>query len=80
MFNSNQFDDLAQKLFTILPAGLQSLNQDIRQQFKDILNAAFTQMDLLTREEFDVQIKVLQRTREKVEQLEHDLKRLTEAP
>jgi BMFP domain-containing protein YqiC len=45
-------------------------------QFKDILQATFTRMDLLTREEFDAQVKVLARTREKVEALQQQLDEL----
>lgn len=70
MFNSKQLEDLANKLFSALPASLQNLETDIQNQFKDILHATFTRMDLVTREEFDVQIKVLARTREKIELLQ----------
>ena len=45
-------------------------------QFNDILQATFTRMDLLTREEFDVQVKVLARTREKVDALQQQLDEL----
>ena len=45
----------------------------ILSQFKEILHATFTRMDLVTREEFDVQIKVLARTREKIESLQHQV-------
>jgi len=70
MFDPKQFDDLAQKLFASLPTSLQNIEKDIQQKFKEILQSAFTHLDLITREEFDVQTKVLARTREKVEQLQ----------
>lgn len=70
MFDPKQFDDLAQKLFAALPTSLQNLEKDIQDKFKEILQATFTRMDLITREEFDVQCKVLARTREKLEQLQ----------
>ena len=73
MLDASAFEELAEKLLAILPAGLQTLPHDIQQQFKAILTSAFTQMDLLTREEFDVQVKVLARTREKVEALQQQL-------
>ena len=69
-------DDLAKKLVAALPPGLQQLQQDIEQQFSDILNATFTRMNLVTREEFDVQLHVLARTREKVETLEQRVNQL----
>ncbi len=70
MFPPKQLEDLAKKLFSALPASLQNLETDIQQQFKEILHATFTRMDLVTREEFDVQIKVLARTREKIDALQ----------
>jgi BMFP domain-containing protein YqiC len=70
MFNSSQFESLAKKLCAALPSHLQTIESEIQHQFKDILTAAFARMELLTREEFDVQTKVLARTREKVESLQ----------
>jgi len=70
MFEPNQFENIAQKLFAALPDNLQKLEHEIQQQFKEILMAAFSHMDIVTREEFDVQTSVLARTREKVETLQ----------
>ncbi|PWY55343.1 hypothetical protein DGG96_11975 [Legionella qingyii] len=70
MFDPKQFDDLAKKLFSALPPSLQNIEKDIQQKFKEVLQATFSHMELITREEFDVQTKVLARTREKVEQLQ----------
>ncbi|QRN03128.1 accessory factor UbiK family protein [Legionella sp. MW5194] len=69
MFDPKQFDDLAQKLFSTLPVSLQNFEKEIQQKFKDVLQAAFARMDLVTREEFDIQTKVLARTREKLDAL-----------
>jgi BMFP domain-containing protein YqiC len=73
MFDPKQFDDLAQKLFATLPLSLQNIENDIQLKFKEILQATFTRMDLITRDEFDVQCKVLARTREKLEQLQNQV-------
>ncbi len=73
MFPPKQLEDLAKNLFAALPASLQNLETDIQQQFKEILHATFTRMDLVTREEFDVQIKVLARTREKIDSLQNQV-------
>lgn len=73
MFAPKQLEELAKKLISALPVSLQNLESDIQQQFKEILHATFTRMDLVTREEFDVQIKVLARTREKIESLQHQV-------
>ena len=70
MFDPKQFEDLAKKLYSALPTSLQNFESEIQQKFKDILHSTFTRMDLVTREEFDVQIKVLARTREKIDALQ----------
>lgn len=83
MLFPKQLEDLAKKLYSALPHNVQILEEDIKQQFKDILQSAFTHLDLVTREEFDVQLKVLARTREKVDALEnevHQLMKTTKKP
>ena len=70
MFDPKQFEDLAKKLYTALPTSLQNFENEIQQKFKEILQATFTRMDLITREEFDIQVKVLARTREKIDALQ----------
>lgn len=79
MFDPKQFDDLAQKLFATLPLSLQNIENDIQQKFKEVLQATFARMDLITRDEFDVQCKVLLRTREKLEQLQNQVEELLKA-
>lgn len=76
MFDPKQFDDIASKLFGALPTSLQNFEKEIQQKFKEILQATFTRMDLITREEFDVQCKVLARTREKLELLQEQVEEL----
>lgn len=76
MFDPKQFDDLAKKLFAALPPSLQNIEKDIQQKFKEVLQAALAHIDLVTREEFDVQSKVLARTREKLERLQHQVEEL----
>jgi BMFP domain-containing protein YqiC len=76
MFDPKQFDELAAKLFSTLPHSLQNIEKDIQYKFKEVLHAAFAHMDLVTREEFDVQCKVLQRTREKLEALQQQVEQL----
>lgn len=76
MFDPKQCDEVVSKLFAALPSSLQNIEKDIQQKFKDILQATFSRMDLITREEFDVQCKVLARTREKVEQLQEQVNEL----
>jgi hypothetical protein len=63
-------DDLAKKLSASVPQGLANVKRDLEDNFKSVLQAALSRMDLVTRQEFDVQAGVLRRTREKVEALE----------
>jgi BMFP domain-containing protein YqiC len=70
MFDPKQFDDIAKTLFSILPASVQSIEKEIQQQFKDALQSAFARMQLITREEFDVERKVLSRTRDRLDRLQ----------
>ena len=71
--------DLAKKLYSALPTSLQNFENEIQQKFKEILQSTFTRMDLVTREEFDVQTKVLARTREKIEALQAQVQALIDA-
>ncbi|CAK0775663.1 Ubiquinone biosynthesis accessory factor UbiK [Gammaproteobacteria bacterium] len=70
------FDDLAQRFAKQLPPGLTALQEDFQKNLRSTLQAAFSRMDLVTREEFDVQAAVLARTREKIEILEGQVARL----
>jgi BMFP domain-containing protein YqiC len=70
MFNPQKCEDLAKKLFAALPGSLQNIEQDIQQKFKEILQLTFEEFNLVTRDEFDVQKKVLERTREKLDNLQ----------
>ncbi|WP_367606535.1 accessory factor UbiK family protein [Legionella sp. W05-934-2] len=73
MMNSEQFDKVAKKLFEALPTSVQNLEKDIQKKFHDVLLATFQKMDLITRDEFDTQTKVLIKTREKVDSLQAQL-------
>jgi BMFP domain-containing protein YqiC len=73
MFATEQLEDLARKLYSVLPSSLQNIDEELQKQFQDILHFAFLKLDLVTREEFDVQTKVLARTRDKIENLEKEL-------
>lgn len=76
MIDLKTLDELSRKLVGHLPPALDNLRQDMEQQFRAVLQASFDHMDLVTREEFDVQKAVLARTREKLEALEKQLAEL----
>jgi len=60
----------------ILPEDLNVMKDDIEKNLRAILDAAFSKMDLVTREEFDIQASLLSRTREKLEGLQEKLSAL----
>lgn len=66
-------DQLAQRLASLVPPGLAQAREDVHANFKDILAQGLRRLDLVTREEFDVQSQVLARTRERLEALEKRL-------
>lgn len=70
MFDKKTIEELAEKLSNALPAGLGAMQKDLQKSFRAVLTETFKQLDLVTREEFDVQAEVLLRTREKLEALE----------
>ena len=79
MIDLAQLDELARRLSSLVPPGLKEGREELQQNFKSVLQAGLGKLDLVTREEFDVQRAVLARTREKLEALERDLARLSDA-
>ena len=75
-FDPKQLDELTDKLVNLLPKGVLDVQKDIEKNVRALLQSTFTKMDLVTREEFDVQSAVLARTREKLEQLEKQIAEL----
>lgn len=69
-------NDLNKKLCDALPPSLQAVKKDLEKNFHTVLQNTFTKLDLVTRDEFDAQTKVLARTRKKIETLEAEIKRL----
>lgn len=69
-------DDLARKLAAAVPQSLTNIRRDLEENFKAVLQSTLSRMDLVTRQEFDVQAGVLRRTREKLEALEAKLAEL----
>ena len=80
MIDLAQLDDLARRLSNLVPPGLREGREELQQNFKSVLQAGLGKLDLVTREEFDVQRAVLLRTREKLDALEQRLAELADAP
>jgi len=70
MINVTAIDELAKRLAELVPPGAREVREEMRDNFRDALRSGLRKMELVTREEFDVQRCVLLRTREKVEALE----------
>jgi BMFP domain-containing protein YqiC len=78
MIDPQKIDEFASKLGDVIPPGAKSFKEDIENQFKQVIQKMLGKMDLVTREEFDIQTKVLERTREKIEALEKIVAELEE--
>ena len=69
-------EELARKLAAAVPEGVRSIQSDLEKNFRSVLQSGLGKLDLVTREDFEVQEAVLQRTREKLEALEQRLSEL----
>ncbi len=79
MIDARVFDDLSKTLGKLLPPGVSDVKDDFERNAKATLQSALGRMDLVTREEFDVQSEVLRNTRRQLKQLEDRVRDL-EAP
>ena len=77
---NDSIDKLARMLAEAVPQGLKSVREDLEQNFQAVLRAGLGKLDLVSREEFEVQQAVLQRTREKLEALEERLASIETKP
>ena len=67
--------NITSELCSALPSHLKNVKKDVEKSFQHILNSGFSKLELVTKEEFDVQKKVLARTRQKLEELENWIKK-----
>lgn len=74
--NDDSVESLASKLAEAVPEGLRSMREDLENNFRAVLRSSLSKLDLVTREEFEVQEAVLAKTRDKLEALEARLKEL----
>ena len=81
MIDLSQIDDLARRLSSLVPPALRQplsgeAREELQQNFKSVLQAGLGKLDLVTREEFDVQRAVVLRTREQLEALQRTVAEL----
>lgn len=79
MLDPKQLDEFARRFSENLPSGLREMQSEFEKNARAALQDAASRMDLVTREEFDAQAKVLARTREKVDALEARIAELERA-
>ena len=69
-------EELSRRISALIPRDVKHMQDDIESNIHNLLQTSLKKMNLVTREEFDVQSAVLQRTREKLEQLEKQVEQL----
>jgi len=76
MIDPKKIDEIADTITRALPPGLLQMREDAEKNIRAAMSSTFNKLDLVTREEFEVQSQVLLRTREKLEALEKRLEEL----
>jgi BMFP domain-containing protein YqiC len=72
----SRIEDLARRLMESIPPGVRGLQQDLESNFRAVLRANLARLDLVARDEFTAQTRVLERTRARLEELERRLAEL----
>ena len=70
MLNAKKIEEIAKQVTDSIPPGLKNLANDFEDKTKSVLQRKLSQLDVVTREEFDVQTQVLIKTRSKIAELE----------
>lgn len=73
MLDEQKLDSMIRQILNNLPDELKQVRQDLEKNLKAAIHGTFAKMDLVTREEFDVQAELLSRTRAKLDELEQQL-------
>lgn len=76
MLDDKKIDSIIRQILNKLPDELKQVRQDFEKNLKSALHSSFSKMDLVTREEFDVQAELLSRTRAKLEDMEKTVEAL----
>jgi BMFP domain-containing protein YqiC len=79
VMTTESIENIARKLAEAVPGGLKSVREDLEGNFRSVLQTSLAKLDLVTREEFEVQEAVLAKTRSKLEALEARLKEIEES-
>ncbi|SIT70169.1 hypothetical protein SAMN05216526_1251 [Ectothiorhodosinus mongolicus] len=79
MIDNKTLDEMTRKFTEMLPESVRNAQKDIEKNVKASLSGTFQRMDLVTREEFDVQVALLERTRERLAAMEERVTALEKA-
>ena len=79
MIDRLPIDEILTRFASLLPEGTEVLREDLKKNLKSALGATLSRMELVTREEFDVQAALLSRTRARLEAMEKRLAAFEEA-
>lgn len=74
MLLNDKIEELTRRISQLLPANAKVLKDDFQANIHTLLQNSLSKMNLVTREEFDIQTALLERTREKLEKIEKQLK------
>ena len=72
---SNKIKDLVESILSLLPKNADEIKDDVKDNIRILLNDYLRKIDVVTKEEFDVQKEVLSKTRSKLEELETKIKK-----
>ena len=73
MINAKKIEEIAKQVTEAIPPGIKTMANDFEDKTKTVLQRKLSQLDVVTREEFDVQTQVLIKTREKMAALEQQV-------
>ena len=76
MIDPKKIEQIARQVHESMPKGIREFGEDVEKKIRQTLQAQLTRLDLVSREEFDVQTQVLLRTREKLALLEQRISEL----
>ncbi len=78
MINAKKIEEIAKQVTDAIPPSVKNIANDFEEKTKTVLQRKLAQLDVVTREEFDIQTQVLLKTREKLAQMEAKIMALEE--
>ena len=78
MINAKKIEDIAKQISEAIPPGVKNVATDFEAKAKQVLQSKLSQLDVVSREEFDVQTQVLIKTRAKLDEMAAKIAELEE--